>query len=303
MSGTYWSQWLIDPAKFYSEYIGVFAGQANCPISACPLVKNVPVYDRRMINWWYLYNNPWPGAPVPAATLFPLTGLSADGIGLVDGPFAMHTDGGTVGAVISPQSLGVNNGSFVTLVCQVSLEQAPVWPWRDGSALTMSIGLQHFLTDITHHDGTVSGDGALYYYLTFALMGPQTAYIQYVVRFYQDKFDPAVPALTEKNTEVLEYFGGALFSTTLGKDVYHTNIGEGTFLMVPMGYQRYAFSISREQLAAAIGFINAGLELAYEPDPKQWQMTLFALDVESAATGTNNPRIGLSWNGLAAGWQ
>jgi len=302
--GTYWSQGPIAPASLYNEHIGVFAGQTNCGANFCPLVKMPTATAGQLVNWFYCFANPFPGTTVPRSTLFPLTGLDADGIGLTgpNGPLAISTDGlGTIGVVLSPRSLCTDPaGSVITVVPQADLSQINPKPWVDGNALSISVGLQHFFTNVPHHDGTEATEGAVYYYLTWALSGPDNARIEWVMRLYQDKW--LAPPMSAKNTEVIAYNNGALFSTTLGRDVYHTSTGNGVFNMMVTGYKTYSFTISRHQFSASIGFLNAELEFDYNPDPSVWSLFLAALDIETVATGTTNPQLGLSWNVFTVGY-
>ena len=338
----YWTQPWLNPSKLYDQ-IGVFAGTPNCAVETCPLVKMPVAVSDAMSIFWYCPTNPFTGPEldVPRSVLTTWTGLNADGMGTnsADGPNAVSTDGpngGTVGIALSPRALHAGGGACITVVPGVDIAHRPANPWVDRGAMVLRCGLQHPYNMIEYHDGTVSNDGVVYYYLTFTLMAlgaarqfaalapeqrhPRAALweaqrqtgaaaktvprIQFVVRMHLDKFsEDHGPDLSYVPNCVFPYAGGALISATLGQGVlgegpFYASQGHGTFTTHLELYKDFAWVITREHLAASVSYINSHLNLTYPIDYREWGITHFALDIESIGTGKTNPQIGLSFNGL-----
>jgi hypothetical protein len=301
----YWSQ----PTSYdvYSQ-LGLFVGGANCAIDACPAVKSPSDPIGNLAVYWYMETNPFTPSPaVDAATMATYTGVSSAGYGINSawGPVGINADGsGSIGLVLSPKALDQSGkGSVITVVPQVQLA-TPANPWVDGDTLQLTVNISHPFTSVPFHDGSISSDGTTYFYDCFWMTGPGTSSVVWCSNFFQDKLAQGAeaqlyPASSGLPDETEAYNGGALLNSLLGSSAFTTSCGNGAFTTSNAGPETYCFQITRTQFANAIGFINSHLGLGYSADPSQWKIVTFALDIESVATGSNNPQIGLSWNGFS----
>lgn len=299
----YWHQGAMTADVLYDQ-LGVFAGSTNPAMQPGQLVKTPAANGPGALRlFWYVYANPFANKTdiVSADVLFPLTGLNAPGWGVdgAHGPIAMGTDGaGSISCMISPvTAYAGEDGSVVTVVAQYDFKAPLPNPWADGGALCLTLGVQTWGVNVSYHDGTVGGDGGVYFYPTFSLVGPAGESLMYCLRVFQDKYFP-VEEMSDVSDAVVSYAGGALVSSKLGKSVLHDNIGAGAFSLVQQPYQRMVVKVDKWQIGAAIALVNSALGFDYPTDYRVWGVNQIALDIESIATGVNNPKIGLTWNVL-----
>ena len=276
-----------------------------------------PSFSNTLIPYWEMPSNPIPYtlSATDAKQVFGLTGLDGQGFGIgsVNGSTGMSaivTDGlGSLGFSISPRAVSSSPFNYA-VVPAMSFANPPI-PFAEHQTLQAQIHIQHPYTYIKYNNGTIRGDGVVFYYLVLQFVDINTGYgFCICVRLFQDKYAVGSEAAIIPQLSLAEsyYYGGGGADTVVIDAILSSSslritpcAGSGSFALSTSGLQLMCFTMSASPFSNNVAGLNASRVVPgviYSTNPADYKLTLFGLDAESWAPINTDPRMAFSFYGM-----